>query len=149
MNKPVTQASSAILTMHQRYEAALMDFATAEKAEAKCAGAGPQFAFSHAMKTLIQESDALRDAILYQVPRTWPEALVLQFHITNAFDMHANGTTPPTDAEKERLETALDALFDFMCCEVEQNHEALGRAFQDGAGRVFNLRRHRTGEVEP
>jgi uncharacterized membrane-anchored protein YhcB (DUF1043 family) len=88
------------------------------------------------------ETDALRQAILYQVPTTWTEAMALLFHI--AFDL----TDKPTKEERAATQTALDTLLDFMCCEVDQDHEELGRHFQTSANIVFDKRRYRTGIVE-
>jgi hypothetical protein len=80
------------MAMHKRYEEAQTEYLTVEKAESQARKDGDESVFRlvHATKALIDESDALRVAILHQVPTSWIEAMVLQFHITAAFDMQAN-----------------------------------------------------------
>ncbi len=72
-------------------------------------------------------------------PRRW-----FFFHIHTAFDL----TDKPTEEEQAATKTAIDTLLDFMCCEVDQDHEALGKHFQASANIVFDKRRYRTGIVE-
>jgi hypothetical protein len=101
-----------------------------------------------ALKASTRETDALRLTILHQVPTTWVEAMVLQFHITTMFDMLNSVDEPAAAVERETLATAIDTLFDFMCCEVDQDHGELGQTFFDDAGRVHLARRYRTGLLE-
>jgi hypothetical protein len=102
------------------------------------------FRYEEAKRANNAETDALRQAILYQVPTAWPEAMILLFHIHVASDL----TDKPTKEERAATHTALDTLLDFMCCEVDQDHEALGKHFQASANIVFDKRRYRTGIVE-
>jgi hypothetical protein len=53
------------------------------------------------------------------------------------------------DAEVEALSRAIDALFDFMCCEVDADHGEIGSSFESDATRVFYRRRYRTGVLHP
>lgn len=140
---------SPILSMHARYEANMAEYAVTEKAEydARKARDDDANAFERALQTLCREADALRAAILYQVPDTWAEATILQFHITNAYDMIATADAAPGD-DAIALSVAIDTLFDFMCCEVQQDHSEVGPSFSDGAIRVHFARRRRTGVVE-
>lgn len=142
--------SSTIMAMHQRYEAAMAEYLLAEKAERKAKNDGDDDSarsFERGMRALCRETDALRLAILNQVPDRWDEAMVLQFHITNAADLLVSSDGGP-EAEQEALLTAIDTVFDFLCCERAEDHNALGREFQRAANRIFVARRHRTGQVE-
>jgi hypothetical protein len=144
-----------IMALHRRYEETQDEYLIIEQAEAaerqRIAGRddleGLAESYKRGMKSLAVESDVLRTAILYQVPDTWPEAMVLQFHITGAFDMQVASDTPD-EKDWVALQLAIDALFDFMCCEVTHDPEAIGSSFKNDAIRVYNQRRHRTGMVE-
>lgn len=141
---------SPIMAMHQRYEETMAEYLAIEKAESiarRERDEDAEGALARAMRASCRESDALRVAILHQVPDTWPEAQVLQFHITNAFDL-LTGCTNVSEIEQQALQIAIDTLFDFMCCEVDSDHGEIGRSFQDGASRVFFQRRRRTGVME-
>jgi hypothetical protein len=87
------------------------------------------------------ESEALHLAILFQVPTTWPEALVLQYHVHNAADPY----TELNDTEKRALEVGLDTLFDFMCDEID--HEERDGIFQRAECLVSERRQLRTGII--
>lgn len=143
-------AASPIRAMHARYEEACQQYNVVEAAEhqARANGHKKHFGLQRAMQTLSQETDALRNTILHQVPETWSEALLLQFHISNATDLLVNGAEPPSDEEKETLIRATDTLFDFMCCELGLDHEELGTSFKSAATRVHFQRRCRAGQVE-
>ena len=141
--------ASPILTMHARYEAAWQEYNLTDLADTKLNKSDAAedllgFKYRTAETANNAETDALRQAILYQVPTTWPEAMILLFHTHVAADL----TDKPTKEERAATQTALDTLFDFMCCEVDQDHEALGKHFQASANIVFDKRRYRTGVVE-
>lgn len=141
-------ACNPILAMHARYEAAGQEYNRIDLAATKLgkdeADLTLRFHYQKAQRANNAEVDALRQAILYQVPATWPEAMILLFHIHIAFDL----TDKPTEEETAATETAIDTLFDFMCCEVEQDHEQIGSQFQTSANLVFSKRRYRTGTLE-
>ncbi len=141
--------SSPILAMQHRYDAAWQEYNRIDVAATALRKDHPddlslEFAYRDGMTTNNAETDALRPAILYQVPTTWVEAMVLQFHINIAHDL----VDEPSVEDRAALATAMDTLLDFMCCEVDQDHEALGRQFQTSANMVFDKRRYRTGIVE-
>lgn len=142
---------SPILSMHARYEQTMAEYNIVDQAEGAARKDDDDYhqsRYSQALKALTRETDALRVAILHQVPVIWKEVMILQFHIVNAFDMHANCAGEPPEAEKEALQTAIDTVFDFMCCEIDTDHEKVGAAFQDGASHALWKRRYRTGSVE-
>jgi hypothetical protein len=144
------QKPSPIMAMHTRYEETMAEFGVIEKAEndaRKRRDESEAAALERGSRASCREADALRTAILHQVPDSWTEAMALQFHIVNAFDLLIGCTEPP-EFEQEALQTAIDTLFDFMCCEVEADHEQVGLSFRDGANRAFFQRRRRTGVVE-
>ena len=140
--------TSPILAMHARDEKAWEEYNAIDAEHAQTPNdrehLGVRFRYREAMSSSQSEIDALRLAILYQVPKTWAEAMVLQYHIHIMNDL----TDKPSDEDRAALETAIDTLFDFMCCEVEQDHEELGKQFQTSANLVFTKRRYRTGILE-
>lgn len=151
MNQLAERKPSPILAMHKRYEEAAADYATAENAESQALKAKDEdgaFKANQSMMTISREQDALRIGILYQVPTSWVEAMVLQFHIMCLGDMIIGADRPDGEGEGEVLILAVETLFDFMCCEVDQDHGEIGDAFQTEANRVFFQRRRRTGIVE-
>ena len=62
-------------------------------------------------------------------------------------DQGINGNDP-TDAEKNALAVATDALFDFMGRTVGAEHERIGDLFLTSTWRVWDRRNLRTGKVE-
>lgn len=142
-------SSSPILVMHSRYVAAWEEYTRIDKAATALGKNEPadlklEFAYRDGMTANNGETDALRLAILYQVPTTWVEAMVLQFHISISYEL----VDEPSTEDRAVLRSAIDTLFDFMCCEVDQDHEALGHGFQQAAIIAFDKRRYRTGIVE-
>ncbi|HEX8445833.1 MAG TPA: hypothetical protein VF649_04390, partial [Sphingomonas sp.] len=102
--------------------------------------------YDEAMTMSEAETDALRTALLYQVPTTWADALILQYHIYLAHDLYTPGKEPPY--ERAALIVAIDTLFDFMATEVKADHEQIGDQFKRGTMRVWNRRRFRSVELE-
>ncbi len=141
--------ASPILAMHARYEAAWVEFNAIDRARTALNTNIPdncnlEFRYAGAMKASNGGIDALRLAIFYQVPTSWQEAMILQFHLYSIFDA---GQVVPEE-EQLALNTAIETLFDFMCCKVDADHERLGHQFQTGANLVFEKRRYRTGNLE-
>lgn len=144
-NTPAAVAMpSAILAMHRQYEAAWEAHHTVDKAKLRLGkDEGRQEGiFERAMSLDVAEGDALRLAILYQVPTTWVEAMVLQYHIY--IEQGMGSAEPWPDA----LEVAIETLFDFFACEIDADHEEIGRMFQSSANLVYERRHARTGKVE-
>ena len=145
-----TQAAlSPIMAIHARYEAGMAEYAAIEKAEhaVRAAGTDEAGSMNRALKACSSESDALRMAILHQVPASWAEAAILQYHISNAYDLLVTDE-PVVSDDRDTLGTAIDTLFDFMCCEVKQDHAEIGSSFSQSAIRVHFARRDRTGNTE-
>jgi hypothetical protein len=146
-----TQAASLIAALHARYEATQSEYATidlADTPQAKQRQNSPDVQhFDTALLTSEREADALRNVILYQVPDSWSDALILQYHIVVAHDAHA-AASKPKEEDSERLQIAIDTLFDFMCTEVRADAGEIGATFKDAAASVFRARRLRTGVVE-
>jgi hypothetical protein len=138
---------SPIVVLHQRYEAATAEYQLIEKAERDSEDAFKIQQARRAGKSSCRETDALRLAILHQVPADWADTAILQYHIIDAFDMLVNCDDYP-EADREALQTAIDTVFDFMCCEMAVDHERFGAAFKEGAQRAYFSRRFRTGLVE-
>ena len=97
--------------------------------------------YDDAMKVNAGETDALRLAILYQVPITPQEALVLQYHTHGASDPDLMATSDERDA----LSVANDTLFDYRCDETD--HDDSDGMFQSAEHIVSERRRFRTGKV--
>lgn len=141
---------SPILAMHLRYEAAWEEYNAIERSEMELTkdDHAAKLRHEYASKANNAETDALRLAILYQVPDTYAEAMILQYHIVNGYDLTQGA--PPTKAESteaEAVKIAIDTLFDFLACKNNDDHEALGTSFKHSAMRVFRSRRLRTGDV--
>jgi hypothetical protein len=146
-----TAAVSLIAALHARYEATQAEYDAVDRADTvqgkKRDDKSDAQHYRTALLTSERESDALRNAILYQVPDTWSDALILQFHIVCAYDMYSCATEP-NERDNERLQVAIDTLFDFMCSEVRTETDEIGPGFAYGASRARSLRRLRTGVVE-
>jgi hypothetical protein len=135
--------------MHARYEAAWTEFEAMELQEQKATRSGQECAsyqLQQAQKANLREIDALRLAILYQVPNSGTDALVLCHHIESAFDLIEEGSAH--EAERQVVGVALSSLLDFMCRDGGQEPASLGAMFKASADRVRNTTRQRKGEVE-
>jgi hypothetical protein len=138
--------SSAIVAMHSRYEAAAI--------EQEAIDQGPtdgraRIRIDSAISDLVSEKDALRTAILRQVPDSRDEFAIVLFHANNSFDLIAD--TEGEDWQKPEaaaLRIAMQHLFDFAASEFVSDPMAIGRAFTAEATRTHRLRRLRTGNVE-
>lgn len=154
MTPPATssEAPSTIAAMHARYEATFDEYNMVDRAATRLrrnddAALPMQCACDRAMRVIERESDALRQAILYQVPINWTEALILQHHIRIAQDLVVN-SDKPVEADKDALDTAVDTLLDFMASTITADHDAIGRQFQTAVAIVTERRRMRSGDVE-
>ena len=137
---------SVILAMHRQYEAAWEAHHTVDTAKLRLGKdeGRQEMLFEQAMSIVVSEADALRLAILYQVPTTWIEAMVLQYHIYIEQGMgDCNG-----EAWSDALQVAVETLLDFFACEIDADHEEIGRMFQTSANLVYERRHARTGKVE-
>lgn len=147
----MSTTTSPILALHARYEANEAEYDTIDEAAMRLgnsdADRGLMHRYKDAMTASERECDALRRAILFQVPDTMAEASVLQFHIHIQYDLVAT-STDPGDPDKDALAVAIDTLFDFMASELGSEQDAIGPRFKDGAERVRQLRRFRTAELE-
>lgn len=158
MDTPTNPASSAavmtpIATMHARYEAAWAEDMRLEEAEnalddRSAAAETLKHRYDEAREKLGHETDALKVAILYQVPKSWADAIILQFHIWSMADLLASTDDRP-EPEDRALLIAIDTLFDFMACELADiDHEAIGKMFKDGTMLAWRRRRTRTADLE-
>lgn len=148
MSKPRTP-TSALMAMHRRYEQAQAEYDIIDTAHqtAKDGGDNEAFLLEDAGQTSVREADALRMAILYQVPADIPEAAVMQFHIATMHDM-IEGCTERREPEEEALKVAIQTLCDFLACEMKEDHEQYaGASFRNEAVRAYFARRRRTGEL--
>lgn len=148
MNKP--QHLSPILAIHRQYEAAMEAQHTLDLADmglGKCeADQRLEHRYKIAMGAADAETDALRTAILYQVPATAEEALILQYHVWIAADLY--GQEAP-EAQWAAFLAALDILFDFHASETPDAETGdLGKQFVSGTRLAESRRRLRAGDVE-
>lgn len=141
-------APALILALHARFEANASEYARIETARVEDDDFGRLGQLSRATGASEAEEDALRHAILTQVPASSEDALVLMFHIRLEQDFQAHSVKTPSDAAKALLRTAIDTLFDFMACQSQFDHGEIGRQLQEACNTVFYARRHRTGEME-
>lgn len=105
--------------------------------------------YEDAMGAANEATDALRVAILHQVPMDWTDAMLLQFHINCMCDLERSSVDAVMEHDKSALAIALDTIFDFMACENQSvDHEGIGKQFHGATLCVFNRRRRRTGILE-
>lgn len=150
---PATLPITPLGAMHDRYEAAWKADAKIEAAENELVDGDPtsetlKFRYEDARKKIGAETDALRVAILYQVPLCWADALILQFHIWAVADVLESSDIRPDD-EREALLVGMETLFDFMAAEVtDVDHEAIGPMFKGQTMLAWNRCRTRAAELE-
>lgn len=144
-----THTLSALHAMHQRFEANSMEYTAIDAAltEARQTDDHDKHKLENAQQASVKEADALRLAILYQVPRTMMDAAILQFHMTDMFDL-VRSCEERRDAEEEALRIATLTMLDFLACEMKVDHrQTVGNRFADDAVNVHFATRHRTGEM--
>lgn len=150
MSKPQTpEAPSVLMAMHHRYEQTQLEYEIIDSAhqEAKENDDSEVHQLENAGQASVREADALRIAILYQVPVTTAEAAVLQYHIYTTHDL-IDGCSDRREPEEEALKVAIRALFDFLCCEMTEDHEEhVGNSFKHEARRAYFERLRRTAEL--
>lgn len=142
---------SAILAMHAAYETAMGNIEKIDRASSSCTNSdrdiGRRSINDRTATTLSKEGRLLTLAILHQVPDSFEEAIILQFHLWNVVDLIQDDETG--EQEKEAMIVAADTLFDFMACEFGGiDHQAIGQSFKDGTMLAFKRRRIRTGDAE-
>ncbi len=141
-----TTPVSTIAAMHARYEATWEEYNRLDEAQTKLdkkdeSGRRLGDRYQDGMKASSREADALQMAILYQVPTTWQEALMLQYHVHTAADPRRT----MTEDEKLAIETGLDTIFDFMCDEIDHD-ENVGIMHRSEC-LVSERRQYRTGKI--
>lgn len=98
------------------------------------------------------ESVALQQAILMQMPNTWRDAMILQYHVYDLFETVSGvpGKGHEKAAERERLmvQIAIESVFDFMASELPHDHEQIGPMFKASTMLAYDNRRGRTGAVD-
>lgn len=148
----MTDKLSTIRAIHARYEAVNQEYCKIDDCLSGLSGNDvltEKMRLRNALDASLAERDALRLAILRQVPDSWIDAMILTYHIYNVHDL-IDGSEPDarTPGEKEALAIAIDTLFDFMACEVDANHEEIGPSFQESAIYAYQRRRLRTGVTD-
>ena len=153
-------STSLTLALHARYEIAWLQhqaieartigqkarIATAEQ-ELQQGMRELQYSLEEADRVNQIEVDALRVAILFQMPTTWQEALVLAYHIHNSYDLRDPEHT--SDLEKQALQTGLDLLLDFMFGEIDHDQmDCCGTQMLNLANIVYDRRHTRLGGEE-
>ena len=145
----VDQAPSAtaslILALHARFEANNAEYQVIEAARPANDDFAERGKIDRAIRASEAEADALRFAILTQVPDSREDALVLMFHIRIEQDAQSHCAKPPSDAAKSILGAAIDALFDFLACEDRFDHFDPGDQLRSARDTAFYARRYRTG----
>ncbi|GHH16128.1 hypothetical protein GCM10008023_19780 [Sphingomonas glacialis] len=150
-NHPTTAAASLLQALHARFEANNAEYNVIEAARPADHDLAERGKIDRATSANEYEADALRFAILTQVPDSHPDALVLMFHIRLEQDAQAHSAVPPSNREKSILATAIDTLFDFHACESESDdfdYGKLGKQLRTACRDVYDARRYRTGVVE-
>lgn len=143
-------SSSPIAVMHTRYEAVMAVSSVVDSASLNLGKSDDEqqlgFGYAKAITTCEAETDALRTAILFQIPTSWHDALILQYHVYVAHDLYTPGREP--ENERAALGVAIATIFDFMARMVEADQDALGRCFKASTMLVSDRRRFRTAELK-
>lgn len=149
-NTPATAALSTIRALHARYEENETAYVAIDRADMERAQAGADqmlgCRYRDAMKESAAASDALRLAVLFQVPTDRSDALILQYHIRCQHDINANSTDEVSDQDKLALDLAIDALFDFMARD-NADHAQIGTHLAAGVRQASQRCAFRTGLV--
>lgn len=134
------RSRSAILSIHERYEAAGAEYSRLDYASSS-KDSDTKAIIHTAILALLKEQDALRLAILRQTPGTWEDAATLAFHAANSYDLIADAEGEDWNkAEGEALRYGLNSLFAFIVAQQIEQPEALGEAFAAEVARVRWLR---------
>ena len=150
---PVTLPISPLLVMHERYEAAWSAYAKIEAAENELDDSDQdretlKSRYEDARKKIVAETDTLRVAILHQVPMSWADALILQYHAWCMADVLEGINSRPEDM-REALLVGMETLFDFMAAEVaDVDQEAIGPMIKGQTMLAWNRCRTRAAELE-
>ncbi|HVL77879.1 MAG TPA: hypothetical protein VM346_01175 [Sphingomicrobium sp.] len=142
--------TSLILALHARYEAAWDEYNRLDNAKLALDESVEEerrlsFRYDDAMRRNQEEVDALRVAILLQVPSTDEELSILAFHMWSLYD---SDSETASGIEKRALEEGLNSTFDYLVGEGRCEMDRLGRQFANGASLAFDRRRFRTGQLE-
>lgn len=144
---------SALKAMHQRYEAATAEFNVIDETRSALRPSHGDAVETYyrqldeACSASIGETDALRTAILHQVPQDADDVAILHYHIAAAYDMMLGCETYPKH-EQEALTTAINTMLDYACGMAPDVQQLSGDAFAYCADQVNRKRRYRTGLVE-
>lgn len=149
-NTPTTAALSTIRVLHARYEEnetgyVAIDHADMERAK-DAAGQMLGCRYRDALKESSAASEALRLAILFQVPTDRTDALILQYHIRVQHDLNANNSSENPAQDKLALDLAIDALFVFMARDLA-DHAQIGTHLAAGVRQASQRRDFRTGSL--
>ena len=108
------------MALHARYEQAWEEYKSIDTAKSDLPEDGPpseahgrKCQLEEAMETNSRETDALRQALLYQVPTTQTEALVLAEHLHTTFGL-TDDFNKEGDVDRLAFETGFDTLLDFL-----------------------------------
>ena len=142
---------SLIMALHARYEQAWEEFNRID--EARRPEVGPpglnrarNVRLEEAKATNNKETDALRRALLYQVPTTAIEALILADHLHTTFGLTDN-FEKEDDPDRLAFETGLDTLLDYLFGETDDS-KIVGRSLRASERNCRHRRRLRTGITE-
>lgn len=143
-----TTSASLLLALHARFEANNCEYAKIESARVAEDDFTELGKIARATSLSEAEADALRFAILTQIPDSHEDAIVLMFHIRLEQDAQAHSAIPASDRDKSILATAIDTLFDFQACQSQFDHGEIGKQLQAACNDAFYARRYRTGVME-
>ncbi|MEG3178169.1 hypothetical protein U1872_18155 [Sphingomonas sp. RB3P16] len=146
-SQPNPAAASLMQALHARFEANNAEYNAIEAARPAGDDWAERGKIDRATSASEYEADALRLAILTQVPDSSPDALILLFHIRIEQDAQANAhsSAPPSVGRKAVLQIAIDTLFDSMACETQFERFDAGEQMRAARDTVFYARRYRTG----
>jgi hypothetical protein len=152
---PLGQPLEPITVLHRMYERAWQATGVIEKEIEEARESekiGDTYRWNVAMTANQREASLLQLALLYQVPTTWRDALILAHHVRELQGHVATGAKEGTiyavqhEWERDALDVGLTALLDFLACELpDEDHEEIGPMFKASTMHAWNSRRARTG----
>lgn len=132
----VAEKPSVILTLHNRYEHAWLEYNRIDRAQpAKPEDTNDDdwrrhYALGEAMLVSNAETDLLRMVILYQMPTTDEELTILSYHVHCLLDLRRGRR------ENEALALGVQSIFDYLVTEGRADVD-LGAQFRTGAILAF------------
>lgn len=121
---PAAPVPSVILALHARNREAWDSHDRLDQASIK-GESGDGLNLQRGMEAIAREAEALREAIMYQLPTTDEELSILAYHTWATFETDNASTT---ERERQATDAALQAMFNYLASSGRVDVEKLGIA---------------------